>query len=61
VTKEDIKDLFEEIILNKSLKQEIFGTEGVDIILHVMKADPKKFQSGLGYSVLLFSTLDSIW
>ncbi|XP_073920888.1 cilia- and flagella-associated protein 69 isoform X3 [Castor canadensis] len=42
-------------------RKEIFGTEGVDIILHVMKADPKKFQSGLGYSVLLFSTLDSIW
>ncbi|KAF5927837.1 hypothetical protein HPG69_000743 [Diceros bicornis minor] len=40
---------------------EIFGTEGVDIILHVMKTDPKKLQSGLGYNVLLFSTLDSIW
>ncbi|KAM5203489.1 metalloreductase STEAP2 isoform 2-T7 [Hipposideros larvatus] len=42
-------------------RKEIFGTEGVDIILHVMKTDPKKFQSGLGYNVLLFSTLDSIW
>uniref|UniRef100_A0A286XP52 Cilia and flagella associated protein 69 n=1 Tax=Cavia porcellus TaxID=10141 RepID=A0A286XP52_CAVPO len=42
-------------------RKEIFGTEGVDIILHVMKTDPKKLQSGLGYSVLLFSTLDSIW
>ncbi|XP_003407029.1 cilia- and flagella-associated protein 69 [Loxodonta africana] len=41
--------------------KEIFGTEGVDIILHVMKTDPKKLQSGLGYNVLLFSTLDSIW
>ncbi|XP_047418512.1 cilia- and flagella-associated protein 69 isoform X4 [Sciurus carolinensis] len=42
-------------------RKEIFGTEGVDIILHVMKTDPKKIQSGLGYNVLLFSTLDSIW
>ncbi|XP_070364195.1 cilia- and flagella-associated protein 69 isoform X4 [Equus asinus] len=42
-------------------RKEIFGTEGVDIILHVMKTDPKKLQSGLGYNVLLFSTLDSIW
>uniref|UniRef100_A0A4W2CSK8 Cilia and flagella associated protein 69 n=1 Tax=Bos indicus x Bos taurus TaxID=30522 RepID=A0A4W2CSK8_BOBOX len=41
--------------------KEIFGTEGVDIILHVMKTDPKKLQSGLGYNVLLYSTLDSIW
>nr|XP_027811907.1 cilia- and flagella-associated protein 69 isoform X3 [Marmota flaviventris] len=42
-------------------RKEIFGTEGVDIVLHVMKTDPKKIQSGLGYNVLLFSTLDSIW
>ncbi|XP_054996996.1 cilia- and flagella-associated protein 69 [Sorex araneus] len=42
-------------------RKEIFGTEGVDIILHVMKIDPKKLQSGLGYNVLLFATLDSIW
>nr|XP_031535543.1 cilia- and flagella-associated protein 69 isoform X2 [Vicugna pacos] len=42
-------------------RKEIFGTEGVDIILHVMKTDPKKLQTGLGYNVLLFSTLDSIW
>ncbi|XP_060052242.1 cilia- and flagella-associated protein 69 isoform X1 [Erinaceus europaeus] len=42
-------------------RKEIFGIEGVDIILHVMKTDSKKLQSGLGYNVLLFSTLDSIW
>ncbi|XP_036038018.1 cilia- and flagella-associated protein 69 isoform X2 [Onychomys torridus] len=42
-------------------RKEMFGTEGVDIILYVMKTDPKKLQSGLGYNVLLFSTLDSIW
>nr|XP_045015838.1 cilia- and flagella-associated protein 69 isoform X2 [Jaculus jaculus] len=42
-------------------RKEIFGTEGVDLVLHVMRTDPKKIQSGLGYSVLLFSTLDSIW
>ncbi|XP_049624859.1 LOW QUALITY PROTEIN: cilia- and flagella-associated protein 69 [Suncus etruscus] len=42
-------------------RKEIFGTEVVDIVLHVMKIDPKKFQSGLGYNVLLFATLDSIW
>lgn len=39
----------------------MFGTEGVDIVLHVMKTDPKNLQRGLGYNVLLFSTLDSIW
>ncbi|KAL4669381.1 hypothetical protein H8959_007935 [Pygathrix nigripes] len=45
----------------KAMRKEIFGTEGVDIVLHVMKTDPRKLQSGLGYNVLLFSTLDSIW
>ncbi|XP_032762911.1 cilia- and flagella-associated protein 69 isoform X2 [Rattus rattus] len=42
-------------------RKEMFGTEGVDIVLHVMKTDPKNLQRGLGYNVLLFSTLDSIW
>ncbi|EHB07227.1 hypothetical protein GW7_11112 [Heterocephalus glaber] len=42
-------------------RKEILGTEGIDIILRVMKTDPKKLQSDLGYNVLLFSTLDSIW
>ncbi|XP_059027039.1 cilia- and flagella-associated protein 69 isoform X1 [Mustela lutreola] len=42
-------------------RKEIFGTEGVDIILHVMKTDPTKLRTGLGYNVLLLSTLDSIW
>ncbi|XP_063523678.1 cilia- and flagella-associated protein 69 isoform X2 [Pongo pygmaeus] len=46
---------------SKAMRKEIFGTEGVDIVLHVMKTDPRKLQSGLGYNVLLFSTLDSIW
>uniref|UniRef100_A0A8C5KHJ6 Cilia and flagella associated protein 69 n=1 Tax=Jaculus jaculus TaxID=51337 RepID=A0A8C5KHJ6_JACJA len=32
-------------------RKEIFGTEGVDLVLHVMRTDPKKIQSGLGYSL----------
>ncbi|XP_037008433.2 cilia- and flagella-associated protein 69 isoform X2 [Artibeus jamaicensis] len=57
----DILLILSGLCENNVPRKEIFGTEGVDIILHVMKTDPKKFQSGLGYSVLLFSTLDSIW
>ncbi|KAM5302953.1 cilia- and flagella-associated protein 69 isoform 4-T4 [Glossophaga mutica] len=57
----DILLILSGLCENNIPRKEIFGTEGVDIILHVMKTDPKKFQSGLGYSVLLFSTLDSIW
>ncbi|KAF6085543.1 cilia and flagella associated protein 69 [Phyllostomus discolor] len=57
----DILLILSGLCENNISRKEIFGTEGVDIILHVMKTDPKKFQSGVGYSVLLFSTLDSIW
>ncbi|XP_024433029.1 cilia- and flagella-associated protein 69 [Desmodus rotundus] len=57
----DILLILSGLCENNIPRKEIFGTEGVDIILHVMKTDPKKFQCGLGYSVLLFSTLDSIW
>ncbi|XP_062034666.1 cilia- and flagella-associated protein 69 isoform X2 [Lepus europaeus] len=57
----DILLILSGLCENHIQRKEIFGTEGVDIILHVMKTDPKKLQSGLGYNVLLFSTLDSIW
>ncbi|XP_006169060.1 cilia- and flagella-associated protein 69 [Tupaia chinensis] len=57
----DILLILSGLCENHLQRKEIFGTEGVDLILHVMKTDPKKFQSGLGYNVLLFSTLDSIW
>ncbi|XP_036184152.1 cilia- and flagella-associated protein 69 isoform X1 [Myotis myotis] len=57
----DILLILSALCENDNSRKEIFGTEGVDIILHVIKTDPKKFQSGLGYTVLLFSTLDSIW
>ncbi|XP_070280313.1 cilia- and flagella-associated protein 69 isoform X2 [Myotis yumanensis] len=57
----DILLILSALCENDNSRKEIFGTEGVDIVLHVIKTDPKKFQSGLGYTVLLFSTLDSIW
>ncbi|XP_028925884.1 cilia- and flagella-associated protein 69 isoform X1 [Ornithorhynchus anatinus] len=42
-------------------RKEILGTDGVDILLHLMKMDPKKFQSGLEHNRLLLSTLDGLW
>ncbi|XP_063492472.1 cilia- and flagella-associated protein 69 isoform X3 [Symphalangus syndactylus] len=57
----DILFILSGLCENHIQRKEIFGTEGVDIVLHVMKTDPRKLQSGLGYNVLLFSTLDSIW
>ncbi|XP_029414198.1 cilia- and flagella-associated protein 69 isoform X3 [Nannospalax galili] len=57
----DILLILSGLCEHHSQRKEIFGTKGVDIVLQVMKTDPKKLQSGLGYNVLLFSTLDSIW
>ncbi|XP_043823288.1 cilia- and flagella-associated protein 69 isoform X2 [Dromiciops gliroides] len=59
--KSDILLILSGICENHSQRKEMFGTEGVDIILHLMKVDPKKFQSGLGHNRLLFSTLDCLW
>ncbi|KAM8967141.1 cilia- and flagella-associated protein 69 [Pelodytes ibericus] len=42
-------------------KKALFGSEGVDLLLQLLRMDPSKFYSGLGYNKLLFCTLDSIW
>ncbi|XP_038598196.1 LOW QUALITY PROTEIN: cilia- and flagella-associated protein 69 [Tachyglossus aculeatus] len=42
-------------------RKEIFGKDGIDILLQLMKMDPKKFQSGLEHNRLLLSTLDGLW
>ncbi|XP_001377964.2 cilia- and flagella-associated protein 69 isoform X1 [Monodelphis domestica] len=59
--KSDILLILSCICENHIHRKEAFGTEGVDIVLHLMKVDPKKFQSGLGHNRLLFSTLDCLW
>ncbi|XP_031795838.1 cilia- and flagella-associated protein 69 [Sarcophilus harrisii] len=59
--KSDILLILSGVCENNNQRKELFGNEGVDMILHLMKIDPKKFQSGLGYKRLLFSTLDSLW
>ncbi|XP_074048951.1 cilia- and flagella-associated protein 69 isoform X2 [Macrotis lagotis] len=59
--KSDILLTLSGICENHNERKEMFGTEGVDIILQLMKVDPKKFQSGLGHNRLLFSTLDCLW
>ncbi|XP_063777580.1 cilia- and flagella-associated protein 69 isoform X2 [Pseudophryne corroboree] len=42
-------------------KKELFGTEGVDVLLQLLKMDPSMLHSGLGHNKLLFCTLDCIW
>ncbi|CAH2282348.1 cilia- and flagella-associated 69 [Pelobates cultripes] len=42
-------------------KKELFGTDGVDLLLQLLKMDSSKFYSGLGHNKLIFCTLDCIW
>ncbi|XP_053324126.1 cilia- and flagella-associated protein 69 [Spea bombifrons] len=42
-------------------KKELFGTEGVDMLLLLLRMEPSKFYSGLGHNKLLFCTLDCVW
>lgn len=43
------------------IPQELFGTEGVDMIVRFLKMNPVKFYSGMGHSKLILSTVDSLW
>ncbi|XP_069815620.1 metalloreductase STEAP2 isoform X3 [Dendropsophus ebraccatus] len=42
-------------------RKELFGSEGVDVVLQLLKMDSKKFYSGLGHNKLIFCTLDCVW
>ncbi|KAG9476552.1 hypothetical protein GDO78_003215 [Eleutherodactylus coqui] len=42
-------------------RKELFGSEGVDVALQLLKMDPTKFSSGLGHNKLIFCTLDCVW
>ncbi|XP_053571678.1 cilia- and flagella-associated protein 69 [Bombina bombina] len=57
----DILFILSTICENDLHKKELFGTEGVDMLINLLKMDPAKFYSGLGHNKLLFCALDSVW
>uniref|UniRef100_A0A8C0IUE4 Cilia and flagella associated protein 69 n=1 Tax=Chelonoidis abingdonii TaxID=106734 RepID=A0A8C0IUE4_CHEAB len=57
----DILLILSTLCENDLHRKELFGCEGVDILISFMKMDPNKLYSGLGHNRLLFSTLDSLW
>uniref|UniRef100_K7G727 Cilia and flagella associated protein 69 n=1 Tax=Pelodiscus sinensis TaxID=13735 RepID=K7G727_PELSI len=57
----DILLILSTLCENDLHRKELFGCEGVDILIPLMKMDPNKLYSGLGHNRLLFSTLDSLW
>ncbi|XP_044149807.1 cilia- and flagella-associated protein 69 [Bufo gargarizans] len=42
-------------------RKELFGSEGVDLVLQLLRMDHTKFYSGLGHNKLIFCTLDCVW
>uniref|UniRef100_M4AP28 Cilia- and flagella-associated protein 69 ARM repeats domain-containing protein n=1 Tax=Xiphophorus maculatus TaxID=8083 RepID=M4AP28_XIPMA len=42
-------------------RKELFGSEGVEMVVHFLKKGAKNFYSGLGYNKLLISTIDCVW
>ncbi|XP_070566690.1 cilia- and flagella-associated protein 69-like [Ptychodera flava] len=42
-------------------RKELFGGQGVDVVLQYLKTDPMKISSGLGHHRLMLATVDCIW
>ncbi|XP_047239897.1 cilia- and flagella-associated protein 69-like isoform X2 [Girardinichthys multiradiatus] len=42
-------------------RKELFGLEGVKMVVRFLKKGPKKFYSGLGHNKLVISTVDCVW
>uniref|UniRef100_A0A3B4AIF7 Cilia- and flagella-associated protein 69 ARM repeats domain-containing protein n=1 Tax=Periophthalmus magnuspinnatus TaxID=409849 RepID=A0A3B4AIF7_9GOBI len=42
-------------------RKELFGSEGVEMVIHFLKKGCNLFYSGLGHNKLLLSTVDCVW
>ena len=42
-------------------RKELFGNQGVDIVISYLKMDPKLLNSGLGHHRLMLAAVDCIW
>ncbi|KAM4725493.1 cilia- and flagella-associated protein 69 isoform 2-T3 [Anableps anableps] len=42
-------------------RKELFGFEGVEMVICFLRKGPEKFYSGLGHNKLLVSTVDCVW
>ena len=43
------------------LLQELFGNQGVEVVIEYLKTDMKLVHSGLGYHQLMLATVDAVW
>ncbi|XP_073339567.1 cilia- and flagella-associated protein 69-like [Pagrus major] len=42
-------------------RKELFGSEGVEMVLHFLRKGSDRFYSGLGHNKLILSTVDCVW
>ncbi|XP_069504466.1 cilia- and flagella-associated protein 69 [Ambystoma mexicanum] len=57
----DILFILSTLCENDLHKKDLFGTDGVDLLILLLKMDPNKFYSGIGHNRLILGTLDTVW
>ncbi|KAG8443208.1 hypothetical protein GDO86_011856 [Hymenochirus boettgeri] len=57
----DILFILSALCENDLHRKDLFGSEGVDLLLQLLKMDFSKYYSGLGHNRLIFCTLDCVW
>nr|XP_033787139.1 cilia- and flagella-associated protein 69-like isoform X1 [Geotrypetes seraphini] len=59
--KADILFILSAVCENDLHTKDLFGFEGVEVLLMLLKMDPVLYNSGVGHNRLILGTLDSIW
>ncbi|KAJ8389421.1 hypothetical protein AAFF_G00119590 [Aldrovandia affinis] len=60
-TMTDLQQILSVLCENDLHRKELFGSGGVDMLVHFLKGSSAKFYSGLGHNKLLLSTVDCVW
>uniref|UniRef100_A0A4W6DST4 Cilia- and flagella-associated protein 69 ARM repeats domain-containing protein n=1 Tax=Lates calcarifer TaxID=8187 RepID=A0A4W6DST4_LATCA len=59
--KSDIQLILSALCETDMHRQELFGSEGVEMVVHFLKKGSDKFYSGLGHNRLILSTVNCVW
>ncbi|XP_061112007.1 cilia- and flagella-associated protein 69-like [Conger conger] len=57
----DLQQILSLLCENDLHRKELFGSGGVDMLVHFLKTSSGKFYSGLGHNKLVLSTVDCVW
>uniref|UniRef100_A0A4W3JM40 Cilia and flagella associated protein 69 n=1 Tax=Callorhinchus milii TaxID=7868 RepID=A0A4W3JM40_CALMI len=57
----DILIILSAICENDIHRKELFGADGVEVLIMLLKMDPVKFYSGLGHNRLVLASVDCVW